>query len=392
MPFPLQEHIFQALPMRLRVAWVWCWCGERLLGYLLMVYRERQYKRKIKLWNLRKNANVGDYSHITDQLMQAPSKVPLGDVFMSQGIPITDDKIRRYVRHKGKKVPAAAESQVPPPPASTRDPSTSGRVLADDPAAHPWSPPTADETTPEPDNGSSTSRLMELERQAEQGEKQLRRLRAEIAMIRMSNERKRDAAGSQDILDRGKRTGPQQTTQQQPRTQPHYHIRTSQKQDESKGPGHVPPQQAVKAAKAPAPEILAVREANAKKSWRTVTINGAEETNPFEESFKAAMQPNRAAADAQLWIDKFGPGAWADLLPPAAPVDGKARRTNLLGRQFRALYPEVESSAAVAAVTASEPDDPHQGLGQFSVEWISPPIRTGVTLGAIGNMWPALFH
>lgn len=354
---------------------------RRLLGYLLMVYRERQYKRKIKLWNLRKNANVGDYSHI-DQLMQAPSKVPLGDVFMSQGIPITDDKIRRYVRHKGKKVPAAAESQVPPPPASTRDPSTSGRLLADDEAAHLWSPPTADETTPEPDNGSSTSRLMELERQATQSEEQLLNLRREIALIMMSNARKRDAAGPKDSLDRGKRTGPQQTTRQQPRTQPHFHIRTSQKQDESKGPGHVPPQHAAKAAKAPAPEILAVREANAKKSWRTVTINGAEETNPFEESFKAAMQPNRATAYAQLRIDEpFGPGAWADVLPPAAPVDGKARRTNLLGRQFRALYPEVESSAAVAAVTASEPDDLHRGLWQFSPLILKP--------GAADRMWSA---
>lgn len=68
---------------------------RHLLGYLLMVHRERQYKRKIKLWNLRKNANVGDYSHI-DQLMWSPSKVP-------QGIPITDDKIRRYVRRKARR-------------------------------------------------------------------------------------------------------------------------------------------------------------------------------------------------------------------------------------------------------------------------------------------------
>lgn len=347
-----------------------------------MVYRERQYKRKIKLWNLRKNANVGDYSHI-EQLIQAPSKVPLGDVFMSQGIPITDDKIRRYVRHKGRKVPSAAESQVSPPPASTRDPSTSGRLLADDEAAHPWSPSTADETTPEPDNGSSTSRLMELMRQLRQSYKQISNLKLEIELERVSNKRKRDAAGPQDSLDRGQRTGPQQTTQQQPRTQPNYHIRTSQTQEESKGPGHVPPQQAEKAAKAPAPEILAVREANAKKSWRTVTINGAEETNPFEESFKAAMQPNRATAHAQLRIDEpFGPGAWADVLPPAAPADGKARRTNLLGRQFRALYPEVESSVAVAAVTASEPDDLHRGLWQFSPLILKP--------GAADKMWPAV--
>lgn len=347
-----------------------------------MVYRERQYKRKIKLWKLRKNANVGDYSHI-DQLMQAPSKVPLGDVFMSQGIPITDDKIRRFVRHKGKKVPAAAESQVSPPPASTRDPSTSGTLLADDEAAHSWSPPTADETTPEPDNSSPTSRLMELSRQLRQSYEQIADLKLEIELERMSNVPKREAAGSQDSLDRGKRTGPQKTTQQQPRTQPHYNIRTSQKQDESKSPGHVPHQQAVKAAKAPAPEILAVREANAKKSWRTVTINGADETNPFEESFKAAMQPNRATAHAQLRIDEpFDPGAWADVLPPAAPVGGKARRTNLLGRQFRALYPEVESSAAVAAVTASEPDDPHRGMWQFSPLILKP--------GAADKMWSAI--
>lgn len=345
---------------------------RRLLGYLLMVYRERQYKRKIKLWNLRKNANVGDYSHI-DQLMQAPSKVPLGDVFMSQGIPITDDKIRRYVRHKGKEVPAAAGSQVSPPPASTRDPSTSGRLLVDDEAAHPWSPPIADETAPEPDNGSSTSRLMELLRELRQREDQIANLRRKIELETksMSNILERNAVGLQDSLDRGKRTGPQQTTLQQPQTQPHYYTRTSQKQEESKGPGHVPPQQA---AKAPAPEILAVREANAKKSWRTVTINGAEETNPFEESFKAATQPNRAPAYARSRIDEtFGPGAWADVLPLAALRDGKARRTSLLGRQFRALYPEVESSAAVATVTASEPDDLHRGLVQFSVECMPTP-------------------
>lgn len=346
-----------------------------------MAYRERQYKRKIKLWNLRKNANVSDYSHI-DQLMQAPSKVPLGDVFMSQGIPITNDKIRRYVRHKGKKVPAAAESQVSPPPASRRDHPTSGRLLADDEAAHPWSPPTADETTPEPDNGSPTSRLMKLLRELRQREDQVAnlRLKIEFETKRVSNILERDAAGPQDSLDRGKRARPQQTTQQQPRTQPHYHIRTSQKQEESKSPGDVQPQQAVKAAKAPAPEILAVMEANAKKSWRTVTINGAEETNPFEESFKAAMQPNRATAHAQLGIDEpFGPGARADVLLPAAPVDGKARRTNLLGKQFRALYPEVESSAAV---TASEPDDLHRCLWQFSPLILKP--------GAADNMWSAI--
>lgn len=358
-----------------------------------MVYRERQYKRKIKLWNLRKNANVGDYSHI-DQLMQAPSKVPLGDVFMSQGIPITDDKIRRYVRHKGQKVPAAAESHVSPPPASTRDPSTSGRLLADDEAAHPWSPPTADEATPEPDNGSSTSRLMELLREVRQREDQIAnlRLKIELETKRVSNILERDAAGLQDSLDQGKHTRPQQTTQQQPRTQPHYHTRTSQKQKESKGPGHYTPQQAVKATKAPAPEILAVREANAKKSWRTVTINGAEETNPFEESFKAAMQPNRATAHAQLRIDEpFGPGAWADVLPPAAPLDGKARRTNLLSRQFRALYPELESSATAAA-TASEPEG---GFAIFSEGWMptpTPPLRTGLTPGATGNMWSSVLH
>lgn len=363
------------------------------LGYLLTVYRERQYKRKIKLWNLRKNANVGDYSHI-DQLMQSPSKVPLGDVFMSRGIPITDDKIRRYVRHKGKKVLEAGESQVSPPPASTRDHSTSGRVLADDEAAHPWSPSIADETTPEPDNGSSKSRLMELLRELRKREEQIvnLRLNIELETKRVSDILERDAAGPQDSLDRGKRTRPQQTTLQQPQTQPHYHIRSSREQEESKGLGHVPPQQAVKAAKAPAPEILAVREANAKKSWRTVTINGAEETNPFEESFKAAMQPNRATAHTQLRIDEpFGPGAWADVLPPAAPVDGKARRTNLLGRQFRALYPELESSATAAA-TASEPEGGFAIFSEVFIPMPTPPLRTGLTPGATGNMWSSVLH
>lgn len=231
-------------------------------------------------------------------------------------------------------------------------------------------------------------------RELRQGEDQFvnLKLKIELETKRVSNILERDAAGPQDSLDREQRTRPQQTTLQQPQTEPHYHIHTSHKQEESKGPRHVPPQQAVKAAKAPAPEILAVREANAKKSWRTVTINGAEETNPFEESFKAAMQPYRATAHAQLRIDEpFGPGAWADVLAPAAPVDGKARRTNLLSRQFRALYPELESSATAAA-TASEPEGGFAVFSEGFIRMCTPPLGTGLTPGATGNMWSSVLH
>lgn len=233
------------------------------------------------------------------------------------------------------------------------------------------------------------------------------KLIVESCSAKLSYTLARDAAERQDSFDWGTHVSPQRTTQQQPRAQPHFHTHTSQQPEKCKSRGYITPQQATAAAPAPAPEILAVREANAKMSWRTVTINGADrlgdlqqpyhrEPNPFEDSFREAVQPDRAMAHAHLSIDDlFGRGPYRDMPPPAGPVDGKARRKDLLIRQFQTLYREVKSSLAADTATASEPDDPHRGMGRFSVGWMPtpiPPIRTGLTPGATGNMWSPILR
>lgn len=318
---------------------------------------------------------MGDYSHI-DQLLQSPSTVPLGDVFMSQGIPITDKKIRRYVKHKGQAAPATTEGQMSLPPdraggRSARSPK------ADDGAAHPWSPSTADETTPEPDKGRSTSKLTELLRELTQREEQIANLKLQIQVgeDQISNLKRqihletaisklpqKDAAGFQDSPEGGTKTSPRQSTQQA----------------------------ATATAPAPAPEILAVREANAKKEWRTVTIRESllqpyqQEPNPFEDAFKAAVEPGRAAALLSLNDPILGPGAWLseddnnEPLPQATPVDGKARRTNLLARQFRALHPMA--AVPTVATVVGRLGDPPQDMEQFLAAWTQPRLATSMLL------------
>lgn len=348
-----------------------------------MIRRERQYKRKIKLWNLRKNANLGDYSHV-DQLMQSPSTVPLGDVFMSQGIPITNNKIRRYIKNKGQKAPATAESHISTPTHGTKGPSAK-----DGEAVHIHSPSTADETDPEPDKGRSSSKLTKLFKQLSQVEGQVAQLKLQIEeeeTARLSKRAQKDAAGgSPDPA----------THKEQPR-------------------GGFRHQQATAATPAappvPAPEILAVmREANAKKEWRTVTIRDLQlqpyrqEPNPFEEAFKAAVKPGRAAApppalafslfnadDDFFSLLGFPRGDSDDTQPLAAPSDGKTKRTNILARQFRALHPE-SMFAVPAAGSNNKLGDVLDGaftldLEPFLASWTHPistsmPLRTGFTPG-----------
>lgn len=335
-----------------------------MVDFSLTILRERQYKRKIKLWNLRKNANLGDYSHV-DQLMQSPSTVPLGDVFMSQGIPITNDKIRRYMKHKGQKAPATAESHISTPPDGTGD--------------HPARSPKDTEATtdekkdPEPEKRRSSSKLMELLEQLRQQEDHIAKLKLQIQeeTARLSK-RRHDVDKRRNDVD----------------------VRESQQATTAP------------AAPAPAPEILAVREANAKKEWRTVTIRDLQlqpyrqEPNPFEEAFRAAVKPDRAAADAfglSLFtlpddffsILEFPRGDTDDTQPLAAPLDGKAKRTNILARQFRALHPE--SMFAVPAAGGNKPGDLLDraftlDLEPFLASWTYPmstsmPLRTGFTPG-----------
>ncbi|KAK2605381.1 hypothetical protein N8I77_008220 [Diaporthe amygdali] len=148
--------------------------------------------------------------------------------------------------HKGKRVRAAAESQV-----------------SHEPDTHPITPSTTNDTTPEPDNGRSPSKLIKLLKEAEQKMNQIKELSLQIELERerLSRVLQRDAAGPQDSLDQGTQTSPQQTTQQQPRAAPCLHTRISQQPEKSKSCGHVPPQQPAMAA--PKPNIgpsLSVKE------------------------------------------------------------------------------------------------------------------------------------
>lgn len=342
-----------------------------MVDYSLTILRERQYKRKIKLWNLRKNANLGDYSHV-DQLMQSPSTVPLGDVFMSQGIPITDDKIRRYMKHKGQKAPVTTESHISTPPDGTGD--------------HPDRSPKDDEATtdekkdPEPDKRRPSSKLMELLEQLRQQEDHIAKLKLQIQdeTARLSK-RRHDVDKRRNDVD----------------------VRESQQATTAP---------AAPAAPAPAPEILAVREANAKKEWRTVTIRDLQlqpyrqEPNPFEEAFKAAVKPGRPApppfalscfdhneGDGFFSLTGFLRGDSDDTQPLAAPSDGKAKRTNILARQFRALHPE-SMFAVPAAGGNNKPGDLLDraftlDLEPFLASWwtypmsTSTPLQTGFTPG-----------
>jgi hypothetical protein len=292
----------------------------------LIVHRERQYKRKIKLWDLRKNATVGDYSHI-DQLRQSRSRVPLGDVFLSRGIPITNKKIRRYMRYKGQKAPEPTEGQVSPPPDRTRG-SSSRPAQDDDEAAHPWSLSTADKTSSEPDKGRSSSRLAELLRQCTQGED-------EIANLKLQMQVRQD-----QVADLKRRIQLETAISKLPQ-------------------------------KDPAPEILAVREANSKQEWRAVTIR----------DFRPVGGPRPAAAPAHthLSVDDT-------IFSPGARVGDKVKRKAVIARQFRALYPWVKSIATVAAAVGNELDDPHRDLGHSSLAMWTPmsmpmPGRTGLTHG-----------
>lgn len=363
-----------------------------MVDYSLIIRRERQYKRKIKLWNLRKNANLGDYSHV-DQLMQSPSTVPLGDVFMSQGIPITNNKIRRYMKHKGLKAPATTESHISTPPDGTGDHPV--RSPKDDEATHNLSPSIDDEKDPKPDKRRPSSKLMELLAQLRQQEDHIAKLKVQIQgeTARLSKRRHDVDKHRRDVdIRASQKTGePQQAPAAPAAPAP---------------PAVSAPPAASAAPPVPAPEILAVREANAKKEWRTVTIRDLQlqpyrqEPNPFEEAFKAAVKPGRPAAkpfalsvfdnndDGFFSLLGFPRGDNDDAQPLAAPSGGKAKRTNILAKQFRALHPE--SMFAVPAIGGSKLGDVQNGaldLEPFLASWwtlpmsTSMPLRTGLTPG-----------
>ncbi|KAH8775284.1 hypothetical protein F5883DRAFT_640565 [Diaporthe sp. PMI_573] len=58
---------------------------------------ERQYKRRIKYWGLRKNAKSEDYSRV-ESLLGTSNTTGVEDIASSTGIPMTNKKIQRYIK------------------------------------------------------------------------------------------------------------------------------------------------------------------------------------------------------------------------------------------------------------------------------------------------------
>lgn len=71
------------------------------LSILMPISSERQYKRKIKRWGFRKHATSEDYARV-ENLLSAPNTTAVEDIASSTGIPMTDKKIRRYIKSKIK--------------------------------------------------------------------------------------------------------------------------------------------------------------------------------------------------------------------------------------------------------------------------------------------------
>lgn len=224
--------------------------------------RERQYKRKIKLWGLRKNANAEDYSHI-DALSRTKSRVPLEDAFMSRGIPITRKKIQRHLKHQYRSSNTAGLD------ISIEEPRVFEQIVASQVA------------TTEPITSSKT-RLQELERELDEKQRRIDALEASL----------------NDLV-----------------------------------PGSV-----LQNEVSPAPEIVAVRAANAKKVWKKVPIDrpfpcfvNSLEPNPFEQSFKNHSQANRETQENGK-----------ARVTSSLPKESKARRIHLLAESFQAQFPEVK--------------------------------------------------
>lgn len=215
------------------------------MNYSLTVDREKQYKTKIKLWDLRKNSNAREYSRV-EKGIKSLSSGPLRSACKLRGKSPRAKKIRRCLRKDGNEGQTTTEGDVSSPAEYAGGHLTLSLRSDDEPINSP-SPSITAETTPTPDERCSTNKLtrlfrelsekedrivkLDLEKQAT--EHQIAELKQRIHSETATSKQSRTTAPGLQHSPSWVHASPRHITQHQPWSQPSYaYARGSQQAGE----------------------------------------------------------------------------------------------------------------------------------------------------------------